>query len=53
MLSPTLSDCRTSPDMSEVREDFKKVEGEQKDDGHRHTEMCPRVTDPAYWANVV
>lgn len=33
----------------EVGEDFKKMEGQQKDDGHRNAEMCPRVTDPAYW----
>lgn len=39
--------------MSEVGEDFKKVEGEQKDDGHRDAEMCPRVTYPAYEANAV
>lgn len=35
--------------MSEVGEDFRKVEGQQKDDGHRQSEMCPRVTDTAYW----
>lgn len=40
--------------MSEVGEDFKKVEGEQKkDDGHRDAAMCPRVTEPAYGTNAV